>query len=48
MSKKVIGFLTRKDPVLGRFIKKCEPISLAPNNRITLFEAQAKSVVYHQ
>ncbi len=48
MSKKVIGFLTRKDPVLGRFIKKCEPISLAPNNRITLFEALVKSVVGQQ
>jgi len=48
MSKKVIGFLTRKDPVLGRFIKKCEPISLAPNNRITLFEALVKSVIGQQ
>ena len=48
MSKKVIGFLTRKDPVLGRFIKKCESISLAPNNRITLFEALVKSVIGQQ
>jgi 3-methyladenine DNA glycosylase/8-oxoguanine DNA glycosylase len=48
MSKKVIGFLTRKDPVLGRFIKKCEPVSLTPNNRITLFEALVKSVVGQQ
>ena len=48
MSKEVAKYLTRADPVLGRFIKKCEPISLAPNNRITLFEALVKSVVGQQ
>jgi len=48
MSKKVVGFLARADPVLGRFIKKYEPVTLAPNNRITLFEALVKSVVGQQ
>jgi len=48
MSKKVVGFLTRADPVLGRFIKKYEPVTLAPNNRITLFEALVKSVIGQQ
>ena len=37
MSKEFIHFLTRKDPVLGRFIKKYDPVLVAPNNRITLF-----------
>ena len=45
MSKKVVGFLTRADPVLGRFIKKYAPVTLPPNNRITLFEALVKSVI---
>ena len=48
MSKKVVGFLTRTDPVLGRFIKKYEPVTLTPNNRITLFEALVKSVIGQQ
>ena len=48
MSKKVVGFLTRADPVLGRFIKKYEPVTLTPNNRITLFEALVKSVIGQQ
>jgi len=48
MSKKVVGFLTRADPALGRFIKKYEPVTLAPNNRITLFEALVKSVIGQQ
>ena len=48
MSKKVVGFLARADPVLGRFIKKYEPVTLAPNNRITLFEALVKSVIGQQ
>ena len=48
MSKEAIRFLMRKDPVLGRFIKKCEPVSVTPNNRITLFEALVKSVVGQQ
>ena len=34
--------------MLGRFIKKYEPVTLAPNNRITLFEALVKSVVGQQ
>ena len=48
MSKEFIRFLTRKDPVLGRFIKKCDPVSVTPNNRITLFEALVKSVIGQQ
>ena len=48
MSKEVAKYLTCADSVLGRFIKKCEPVSLAPNNRITLFEALVKSVVGQQ
>ncbi len=48
MSKEAIDYLTRKDPALGRFIKKCEPLSLTPNNRITLFEALVKSVIGQQ
>ena len=48
MSKKVVGFLTRADPVLGRFIKKYEPVTLTPNKRITLFEALVKSVIGQQ
>ena len=48
MSKTVVGFLARTDPVLGRFIKKFEPVTLAPNNRITLFEALVKSVIGQQ
>ena len=48
MSKEVAKHLTRADPVLGRFIKKYEPVTLAPNNRITLFEALVKSVIGQQ
>ena len=48
MSKEAIHFLTRKDPVLGRFIKNFNPVSVAHNNRITLFEALVKSVVGQQ
>ena len=48
MSRKVVGFLARTDPVLGRFIKKFEPVTLVPNNRITLFEAMVKSVIGQQ
>ena len=48
MSKKVVGFLTRADPVLGRFIKKYEPVTLTPDSRITLFEALVKSVIGQQ
>jgi len=48
MSKKVVGFLARTDPVLGRFIKKFELVTLVPNNRITLFEALVKSVIGQQ
>ena len=48
VSKKAIGFLARKDPVLGRFIKKCDSVSVTPNNRITLFEALVKSVIGQQ
>ena len=44
----MVGFLTRTDPVLGRFIKKYEPVTLTPNNRITLFEALVKSVIGQQ
>ena len=48
MSKEVAKYLTRADPVLGRFIKKYEPVTLTPNNRITLFEALVKSVIGQQ
>ena len=48
MSKTVVGFLARTDPVLGRFIMKFEPVTLVPNNRITLFEALVKSVIGQQ
>ena len=48
MSKKVVNFLARTDPVLGRFIKKFELVTLVPNNRITLFEALVKSVIGQQ
>ena len=48
MSKEVAKYLTRADPVLGRFIKKYEPVAMAPNNRITLFEALVKSVISQQ
>ena len=48
MSKEVAKYLTRADPVLGRFIKKYEPVTMVPNNRITLFEALVKSVVGQQ
>ena len=36
------------DPVLGQYIKKLESVTLAPNNRITLFEALVKSVIGQQ
>ena len=48
MSKKVVDFLDRTAPVLGRFIKKFELVTLVPNNRITLFEALVKSVIGQQ
>ena len=48
MSKEVTKYLTRADPVLGRFIKKYDPVAMAPNNRITLFEALVKSVIGQQ
>ena len=48
MSKEVAKYLTRADPVLGRFIKKYEPVTLTPNNRITLFEALVKSIIGQQ
>ena len=48
MSKEVLKYLTRADPVLGRFIKKYEPVALTPNNRITLFEALVKSIIGQQ
>ena len=48
MSKEVSKYLTHADPVLGRFIKKYEPVTLAPNNRITLFETLVKSVIGQQ
>ena len=48
MSKEVSKYLTRADPVLGRFIKKYEPVALTHNNRLTLFEAQVKSVIGQQ
>jgi len=48
VSKEVAKYLTRADPVLGRFIKKYEPVTLTPNNRITLFEALVKSVIGQQ
>ena len=34
--------------MLGQYIKKLEPVTLAPNNRITLFEALVKSVIGQQ
>ena len=48
MSKEAAKYLTCSDPVLGRFIKKYEPVTLDPNNRITLFEALVKSVIGQQ
>ena len=34
--------------MLGQYIKKLESVTLAPNNRITLFEALVKSVIGQQ
>lgn len=48
MSKDASKYLTYADPVLGQYIKKLEPVTLAPNNRITLFEALVKSVIGQQ
>ena len=48
MSIEVSKYLTCADPVLGQFIKKFEPVTLAPNNRITLFGALVKSVIGQQ
>ena len=48
MSIEVSKYLTCADPVLGQFINKFEPVTLAPNNRITLFEALVKSVIGQQ
>ena len=48
MSIEVSKYLTCADPVLGQFIKKFEPDTLVPNNRITLFEALVKSVIGQQ
>ncbi len=48
MRREITKYLTRADPVLGRFIKKYEPVLVSPNNRITLFEALVKSVIGQQ
>lgn len=48
MSIEASEYLIYADPVLGQFIKKFEPVTLAPNNRITLFEALVKSVIGQQ
>ena len=48
MSKEASKYLACADPVLGQYIKKLEPVTLALNNRITLFEALVKSVIGQQ
>ena len=48
MSKEASKYLACADPVLGQYIKKLETVTLAPNNRITLFEALVKSVIGQQ
>ena len=48
MSKEASKYLACADPVLGQYIKKLESVTLAPNNRITLFEALVKSVIGQQ
>ena len=48
MSKEILKHLTRNDPALGQFIKICKPVSVAPNNKVTLFESLVKSVIGQQ